>query len=470
MLAIGTQAGAAPYTPDGGMSERVTPMAGGVDSRLSVVFKPGVWLDFATLLLDEERRRAFAVSSADRLGLDLVAADETTDAEGPTLLYSAVEQFSLSVCPEPVWTGRARDTSRLHHAVVALVSKLNHQFSGCATISLRAEPVLRVYDFNVGSVSLVLRVDRAPRSGHDLSHTLSAVTDSSARLLAPVIGDITRALRSLADPDDLDDLDDTHTGIGIGVPLYGHALYTPVDCEGDVAVDVRPDDVLPVHADAVHHGDFTFAAGHQGSTLVGAHPQEIARVAQVVDLLHAWWTAVWALDEELLRQLHAFELASRSTDTRHLSDLASDVAYSSQRVDRLRSRFDSLQLNLGGLEWTVWQAQAGIWEISNNLAAMERKQQSLQAAHTMLRTEVEARQNHRFGRIAAVFTVATTVASVIAVWVFLIPTITDVSGSPMPRVEIFAITTALGVVAVYWSYRAARIAFGRRHHPAPAER
>ena len=249
-----------------------------------------------------------------------------------------------------------------------------------------------------------------------------------------------------------------------GKPLWAHTVLqplTPTPTDTSSGPQLDPDWVLPVHGPTVSHGDFHFTAGHQASTLVGAGPRESERVTTYVDRLHAWWTATWTLDQDLLVQAHAFEVAARSTDVHELTDLAGDVAYESQRVGLLLARYDTLQLNLGGLEWTIHEAQSTCWTIDNNLAAIGRKQQLLHDSHELLRTEVDARQSTRLGRIAAVFTVVTTLASVVAVWVFLFPGITDKDQPTTPRFGVLLATTFLGAVAVYWSYRAARVAFRR---------
>lgn len=479
-------------------------MAVSLECKLSVAFLPGVRLSLARLSLSTELQAEVRRELDDTFGVTHAERGQEQPAPSARLLYSASSQSAETALPEPYWTG-----------VVPLncdeLAALSHVVQKHALIRAESTSVeVSLYDFDVAIASLSYAIDpqsleasslrAASSSAADeitaaltafcarFSMTLSSVMEKSSRL-APLriqsfsigsakivrpaegnqaVDDNEGSARESAErePDSNGALE-AYTAPSPHAPLWNHALYVQRHDEssgdGPLILTLNINDFTLVGGTAVSLGTTTFVPGLHASLLTTDEEDEIPRVARVLDHMHAWWTSTWLLDQHLLSAALRAEIRSERTSLASLEDSAREFAEAAQIVAQLKARHDTSLLNLGALEWAIWQALAATWNFNHNMESIHSKSANAITAHNIMRAEISARQSQRFNRIAAVFTLIATLSSLIAVLVFLAPTVDDET-TPLPtRIGILVVLALCGAIALIWSFSLALAA--RRGRP-----
>lgn len=198
-------------------------------------------------------------------------------------------------------------------------------------------------------------------------------------------------------------------------------------------------------------GCTVYAALH--ATLVCAGESSTGdAVAELIDELHGWWNATWLLDEALLhttRRVAATLSIGMTDDFKAPTALLASVT---ARLGVLSSRLDSFRIGLGGFDWPIWDAATARWGLDDNLRALTSKRAVLIDMLASFRQAVDTRQAERLNQIASFFAVLSSVASFVAVVLFMFPTLQDGSGVAARLVVVLASFGAC-TTAILWSSR-----------------
>lgn len=479
-------------------------MAVSLECKLSIAFLPGVRLSLPRLSLSaqlqadvrSELDAAFRVTHTER--------DQGASASAPRLLYSASSQSAVTALPEPYWTGVVPLLCDERDALSHVLRK--HTRVGTELTSVEVS----LYDFDVAVACLSYALDlrnldsssrrEASSSAADeitaaltafcarFSTTLSRLMETTPRLTPLRIQSFSMSSANILRPAEGDQVvsetDNSARESSVRepasngafeaaaapsphAPLWNHALYVQRHDEpsgdGPLISKLDINDFTLVGGEAVSLETTIFVPGLHASLLTTEREAEIPRVARVLDHMHAWWTSTWLLDQHLLSAALRAEIRSERASLASLEDSAREFAEAAQIVAQLKARHDTSLLNLGALEWAIWQALAATWNFSHNMDAIHSKSTNAITAHNIMRAEISARQSQRFNRIAAVFTLIATLSSLIAVLVFLAPTVDD-DTTPLPtRIGILVILALCGALALTWSFSLALAA--RRGKP-----
>lgn len=189
------------------------------------------------------------------------------------------------------------------------------------------------------------------------------------------------------------------------------------------------------------------------------------RVAHLIDELHGWWSACWLLDRQLLEVATSMAHTLAHADLPELGPAADALADTTSGVGILRARMDTFRLSLGGLDWPMWEAAARRWALEENLVSLERKRQLLVDMTTSFREALEAHQATRLNQLAAFFAVVSSLASFVAVVIFLFPWLEEPEGLRQ-RMFLVAVALLMSLAAIVWSSRfMLRVARRSRRQP-----
>ncbi len=211
--------------------------------------------------------------------------------------------------------------------------------------------------------------------------------------------------------------------------------------------------VLPTAFTTVVLGTDRAYLGWHASLLCVADPDNQATLVSLLDELHAWWSASWLLDQRLLAIVIA---TSDSFVTDPLGELASVpdmLAAVTSQVGTVRARLDTFRLSLGGTEWPVWDAACQRWEMEDNMVAIARKRELLMDMHSAFRDAIQARRSARLNQLAGFFAAMSSLASFVAVSVFLYPDFDQDGGHVLMRLALTGVAVVLTAFALFWSSR-----------------
>jgi hypothetical protein len=235
--------------------------------------------------------------------------------------------------------------------------------------------------------------------------------------------------------------------------LWSHTVLV---CEGNgqgghTCSDQDARSLLPTQFETVREKDDAVFLGLHASLVCLEDSDDADRIVGLIDELHGWWSATWLMDQALLdTSLRMTETFSdhRITEIREATDLLVSVTGD---VGVLRSRLDTFRLSLGGLEWPVWEAASKRWALDENLAALERKRQLLLDITTSFRDALESHRSARLNQLASFFAVVSSLASFVAVVLFLFPTLDEPGGDLRLRVFIASTALTLTLAGLFWS-------------------
>jgi hypothetical protein len=209
--------------------------------------------------------------------------------------------------------------------------------------------------------------------------------------------------------------------------------------------------LLPTGFEVVQEGPNALYLALHASLFCMRSEQALGRLVDIMDELHGWWSGSWVMDQSLLRT--ALSMAStlsdhRITEIRGAADLLATVT---GEVGILRSRVDTYRLSLGGLEWPVWNAASTRWALSDNLEALERKRQLLLDMTTSFRGAIEAHRATRLNHFAGFFALVSSLASFVAVVLFVFPALDRPDAHLLARVLVTCVALAITLVGLFWS-------------------
>lgn len=236
-------------------------------------------------------------------------------------------------------------------------------------------------------------------------------------------------------------------------------------CDADHAREVLPTDFTSV----VQHGDAVYLGLH--ASLVCVPTEDSARrLVELIDELHGWWSASWVLDQSLLSTVMETSAALARDSAEELLHVPEVLAGITNDVGTIRTRIDTFRISLGGLEWPVWEAATRRWELADNLDTIARKRELLMDMHGAFLAALQSRRAERLNQIAGFFASVSSVASLVAVIVFVFPTFDQESGQLALRIAVTVTALAVTVVVLLWSsrllMRAHRPRAHRRRSPA----
>lgn len=187
------------------------------------------------------------------------------------------------------------------------------------------------------------------------------------------------------------------------------------------------------------------------ASLVCARTSEMARrTVDLMDELHGWWSASWCLDQTLLATETVLAERLSVHEMPDLAPTADLLAVITTRIGIIRSRLDTLRLGLGGFEWPLWEAAGRRWALEENLASLERKREILTGMTTAFRQALESHHAERLNQLAGFFAIVSSVASFVAVLLFLFPALQDSTGLAL-RVVLLVLALGTTLAAVFWS-------------------
>lgn len=454
-----------------------------IKGRLSVAFIPGLRLDYAALSTSQEILNSLRESLTNSLGgTEQTQTPTPQDATATPLIYRAADQSSATFLPDPYFESTIPFTSEEF-----LMLQLAAQPFGIVTHIARTCH-LAMYDFDVATLLVDYHLVVESDSTAEIRLLTSAVADSlsaalktctmrisqtavgcasHSQLLREISSSTFGAFSSLYPRTDVSipALAAFHTRVGC--PLWNHTIYQVTqqsEALGDFGHSrpIDPRNFIVEWGESVSLAQSVFTPGLHASIVEGSSPEEFDRISRVVDSMHAWWTATWMLDLELLAINLQMRCSSGKKPGISTDQTARELAELSESVDLMRARQDTNLLNLGGLDLVAWKALARVWDFHHNLESISRKSQAALTAHDIVRADIAARQARRFNRIAAIFTLIATLSSLIAVVIFLVPTADDES-TPLPtKVLVLVSLTALGSIALLWSLSRAMPSRGTR--------
>lgn len=214
-----------------------------------------------------------------------------------------------------------------------------------------------------------------------------------------------------------------------------------------------PDDaahLLPSSFEEVSSKDASVFLALHASLVCARTPELAMRAVDLMDELHGWWSASWCLDQSLLATETVLAERLSTSEMPDLAPTADLLAMITTRVGIVRSRLDTLRLSLGGFEWPVWEAAGRRWALEENLSSLERKRETLSQMTTAFRQALESHHAERLNQLAGFFAIVSSVASFVAVLLFLFPSLQDSTGLAL-RGVLLVLALGTTLAAVFWS-------------------
>jgi hypothetical protein len=290
-----------------------------------------------------------------------------------------------------------------------------------------AEASIVFHDFGVGTAWLTWESTRTSSVLDEETGThLDALGSASAELLEPLIRDaaarLAQCFPAAPSPEGVVAL--LHS-VHDSLPPYGKILWTwshvrcsvPAAADHERAARTAAEVLCPNDFHVLRHRDHTYVAGVAVSVTC-SHEERFSdgiALSRALPSQDAWWALIWALDRALLALQVKVDAGALHEPVRVLSDRARSLERVTSRIQLLRSRLDSILMNVGARELAAWETLATAWALETRVESVKRKLEFLQGTYQSVVDESSRRRSEQISIMIYLFTAVSVIASAVAV-------------------------------------------------------